>query len=125
MWDRGRNWTTVVVEVVCADVWSSEHEVPDPGSGLPLREKAGLEEDEDVLEIPMFVRMEWDADEGGGGGGGGDGGDAIADNTGGVGGGSPGGPPTTKASVKRELAFWVVVGLGRVGGIPSKAGLDR
>lgn len=117
----------MVVEVVCADVWSSEYEVPDPGSGLPLREKAGLEEDEDVLEIPMFVRMEWDADEGGGGGGG-DGGDAIGNNIGGGGGGggsNPGGPPTTKASVKRELAFWVVVGLGRVGGISSKAGLDR
>lgn len=79
VWEKGRNWTTVVVEIVCADVTENE-------------ERA---EDEDVLEIPVFVRMEWEADvereEGGGGGKG------------------------EERKEKRELAYWAVVGVGRVG----------
>lgn len=77
VWEKGRNWTTVVVEVVCAAVAENEE----------------LEEDEDVLEIPMFVRMEWDADlerEG----------KDEAKN---------------EKREKRELAYWTVVGVGRVG----------
>lgn len=78
VWEKGRNWTTVVVEVVCADI--------------PER-NPGLEEDEDVLEIPMFVRMEWEADlerEGGD-------------------------EARNEKKEKRELAYWTVVGVGRVG----------
>lgn len=77
VWEKGRNWTTVVVEVVCAAVAENEE----------------LEEDEDVLEIPMFVRMEWDADlerEG-------------KDEA------------KSEKKEKRELAYWTVVGVGRVG----------
>lgn len=77
VWEKGRNWTTVVVEVVCANI----PEGPD------------LEEDEDVLEIPMFVRMEWEADlerEG-------------RDEA------------KSEKKEKRELAYWTVVGVGRVG----------
>jgi len=82
VWDKGRNWTSVVVEVVCKAV--------DGG------EEAG-EEDADVVEIPVFVRMEYEAEVervGGGGGGEGEG---------------------KGGREKRELAFWVVVGVGRVG----------
>ena len=79
VWDKGRNWTTVVVEVVCADVTESEETA----------------EDGDVLEIPVFVRMDWEAEvereEGAGGGKG------------------------EERKEKRELAYWVVVGVGRVG----------
>ena len=77
VWEKGRNWTTVVVEVVCANVAESED----------------LEEDEDVLEIPMFVRMEWEADL------------------------EREGKEEAKSEKKekRELAYWTVVGVGRVG----------
>lgn len=75
VWDKERNWTTVVVEVVCAAVGGQEEMV----------------EDEDLLEIPVFVRMEWEAeverDEGGG---------------------------KLEGKEKRELAYWTVIGVGRV-----------
>ncbi len=77
VWEKGRNWTTVVVEVVCAAIAESEE----------------LGEDEDVLEIPMFVRMEWEADlerEG-------------KDEA------------KSEKKEKRELAYWSVVGVGRIG----------
>ncbi len=48
------------------------------------------EEDEDVLEIPVFVRVEWE-------------GDAAVEEKGGAGG-----------REKREVAFWCVLGVGRV-----------
>ena len=76
VWDKGRNWATVVVEVVCAAV----------------DEKAKGEEDEDLLEIPIFVRVEYEVDvekdEGGGG--------------------------EKGAREKRELAYWTVLGVGKV-----------
>ena len=77
VWEKGRNWTTVVVEVVCANV----------------AETRDLEEDEDVLEIPIFVRMEWEADL------------------------EREGKDEAKGEKKekRELAYWTVVGVGRVG----------
>ena len=77
VWEKGRNWTTVVVEIVCAAIAESEE----------------LEEDEDVLEIPLFVRMEWEADlerEG----------KDEAKN---------------EKREKRELAYWTLIGVGRVG----------
>ena len=77
VWEKGRNWTTIVVEVICAAIAESEE----------------LEEDEDVLEIPMFVRMEWEADL------------------------EREGKDEAKGEKKekRELAYWTVVGVGRVG----------
>lgn len=60
IWQRGRNWVSIVVEVVPASLSldalalmkSAERDV----------DLGPLGEDEDVLEIPMFVRVEWDAD---------------------------------------------------------------
>lgn len=79
VWGKGRNWTTVVVEVVCA----------------PVDAREDIEEDDsDVLEIPVFVRMEWVADLEREDGDGGMGGDEKKD--------------------KRELAYWSVIGVGRV-----------
>ena len=77
VWEKGKNWTTVVVEVACAAIAESEE----------------LDEDEDVLEISMFVRMQWETDlerEG-------------KDET------------KSEKKEKRELAYWTVVGVGRVG----------
>jgi len=83
IWERGRNWVSIVVEVVPA---SLRLETGD----LPLRE------DEDVLEIPMFVRVEWEAEAGG-------------DDVGAVSSGRD-----REARGKRELAYWCVLGLGRI-----------
>lgn len=79
VWDKGRNWTTVVLEVV-------------PGT-LP---EGTLQADEDVLEIPVFVRMEWDSE------------NQIESTT-----------PMGKQGdlVKRELAYWMVLGVGRVSSV--------
>ena len=78
VWDKEKNWTTVVVEVVCASVGGDGEEVVD---------------DEDVLEIPVFVRMEWEAD--------------VER--------SEGGGKVEEKKEKRELTYWVVIGVGRVG----------
>ncbi|SPO00985.1 related to dynactin arp1 p62 subunit RO-2 [Cephalotrichum gorgonifer] len=91
IWERGRNWVSIVVEAVPASLrldglkWAkSEGEDVDDG---PLRE------DEDILEIPVFVRVEWEAE---------------AQEVG----GAPGRDKNAKE--KRELAYWCVLGLGRI-----------
>ena len=64
---------------------------------------AGLEEDEDedVLEIPVFVRVEYESEaqgeEGGDGGG-------------------------KERREKRELAFWCVLGVGRIARVGVRGG---
>ncbi|MCJ1372561.1 hypothetical protein MMC20_003786 [Loxospora ochrophaea] len=91
VWDRGRNWTSVVLEVVPALI--------EEGGG----DAAGLEEDEDedVLEIPVFVRVEYESEaqgeEGGDGGG-------------------------KERREKRELAFWCVLGVGRIARVGVRGG---
>ncbi|KAI4201761.1 MAG: hypothetical protein LQ348_001605 [Seirophora lacunosa] len=75
VWEKGRNWTSVVVEVGVVDVHADDED--------------GGEEDEDLLEIPMFVRLEWEAE--------------VEEK----------GKEVVKE--KRELAYWVVIGVGRVG----------
>lgn len=76
VWEKGRNWATVVVEVVCAAVDTN----------------CQGEEDDDLLEIPVFVRVEYEAD--------------VEKDDGG--GGEKGGRE------KRELAYWTVIGVGIV-----------
>lgn len=93
VWERGRNWTSVVVEVVCADVW-----------GQVGGKEDELEEGEDVLEIPIFVRMEWE-------------GEVQGDDAGGL-----AGAKGEMRKEKRELAYWVVLGIGRVGALPEGGG---
>lgn len=77
IWGSGRNWTSVIVEIV-------------PGL-LPLR--AELEEDEEVLEIAVFVRLEYETDAAGG--------EEKASGASG-------------AREKREDAFWCVLGAGQI-----------
>lgn len=82
VYDRGRNWTSIVVEVVPASI---------------VREKdEEAEEDEDVIEVPIRVRLGWKVtDE-----------QALRDKKGEEGEVDDG---------SRELAYWMVVGVGRVG----------
>lgn len=79
VWERGRNWTTVVVEVV--------PEKPGKGS------KGGRTEDADVLEIPVFVRLVYEAE---------------GEKDKGKGSGLAGGKE------RRTLSYWAVLGVGRV-----------
>lgn len=84
VWEKGRNWTTIVLEIICASI------NPYRRNG---EEEFDLGEDEAVLEIPVFVRVEYEAD--------------VT------------GEPGTKAEgkerkEKREVAFWCVLGAGRI-----------
>lgn len=83
IWDKGRNWTSVAIEVI-------------PGFLSELGGEDELDEDEDLLEIPIFVRLEFEAD-------------VNAEERGlGDSRGSKG------EREKREEAFWTVVGAGRI-----------
>jgi dynactin 4 len=95
IWEKGRNWTTVVVEVVPASLNTNTIALGEKPSGSA---NPPLEEDDDVLEIPLFVRAEYETD-------------PTAD------GGDAGGSTTTgaeKEKEKRELAYWCVLGVGRI-----------
>ncbi|KAJ5978815.1 hypothetical protein N7501_002157 [Penicillium viridicatum] len=100
VWDKGRNWTTVVLEVVPGTLPGSSAEGGDGNPNTETNDEAVLavaasKQDEDVLEIPVFVHMDWDAD-------------AQLDQQN-VGKGSK---PDDK--VTRELAYWMVLGVGRI-----------
>lgn len=97
VWDKGRNWTTVVLEVVPGTLPGSDADIIG-GGGVENdngASAASKQADEDVLEIPVFVHMEWDAEA-----------QLEQQNVG-------------KASkpddlVARELAYWMVLGVGRI-----------
>ena len=112
VYDKGRNWTSVVLEVVPLGAWKQKSvvEVRERGFG-EVKEQEATEvadveeenEDDDVVEIPIRVRLEWrqsDAEEG----------DDGKKKT-----------PTVNEEgevvdeAKRELAYWMVLGVGRVG----------
>lgn len=78
VWEKGRNWTTVVLEVV------------------PSLIEGAFEEDEDVLEIPIFVRQEWKET-------------AADDSRQKQEAGKDG-----EEDSRRELAYWMVLGVGRI-----------
>lgn len=102
VWERGRNWVTIVVEVVPASLERARTNASlvrtgSGGWGLGTKRELDmgpLRPDEDVLEIPMFVRLEWETDAAGDEG---RAGDSKGD-----------------GREKRELAYWCVMGLGRV-----------
>ncbi|KAI9369097.1 dynactin p62 family-domain-containing protein [Aspergillus egyptiacus] len=138
VWDKGRNWTTVVLEVVPGALpglspskstinkggynnnnnnnnnKESDDEESDSdddnnnksnnelgkidwtGQGSDPEQK--IQPDEDVLEIPIFVRMEWDSSQ-------------MEQEEGIAGMGSKGG---NGDAVKRELAYWMVLGVGKI-----------
>jgi dynactin 4 len=91
-WDRGRNWVSIVLEVIPSTLRLDTLELM--AKGNETTDTSSLKEDEDVLEIPMFVRLEWEAD---------------AQHDVGT------GPGKEKdAREKRELAYWCVLGIGRI-----------
>ncbi|KAL2150507.1 hypothetical protein VTH82DRAFT_7070 [Thermothelomyces myriococcoides] len=84
IWERGRNWVSIVVEVVPAQLKIGPGDPP-------------LREDEDVLEMPLSVRIEWEGEAGGD--------DVIS---------SGAAKDKGEAKEKRELSYWCVLGLGRI-----------
>jgi dynactin 4 len=89
IYEKGRNWTSVVLEVVPVSIIESTM------GGREEGQMGG--EDEDVLEIPIRVRLEWrqgDLDDGASK-------KAKLNEEGGDDG-------------RRELAYWMVLGVGRV-----------
>ncbi|KAG5917687.1 hypothetical protein E4U42_007155 [Claviceps africana] len=94
VWERGRNWVSIVLEVIPA-ILPSQARRSHLGEGHDGQANDGLlKEDEDVLEIPMFVRMEWEAD-------------AQHDL-------GPAQGRDKETREKRELAYWCVLGVGRI-----------
>ena len=92
IWERGRNWVSIIVEVVPPSL-RTEHLDLTAKEGEKV-DKSPLKDDEDILEIPMFVRIEWEAD-------------AQHEV-----GSAPG--KDKEAREKRELAYWCVLGVGRI-----------
>ncbi|KAL2213138.1 dynactin subunit [Sarocladium strictum] len=92
VWERGRNWVSIIVEVVPPSL-RTEHLDLTVGKGEVV-DRSPLRDGEDVVEIPMFVRLEWEAD-------------AQHEV-----GSAPG--RDKEAREKRELAYWCVLGVGRV-----------
>ncbi|KAK8088795.1 dynactin p62 family protein [Apiospora hydei] len=96
VFERGRNWVSIVVEVIPASLQIQ----PTPSilqkAGEPDPDLAPLREDEDILEIPMFVRLEWESE-------------PSQDQVGVASSGKE-----KDAKEKRELAYWSVLGIGRI-----------
>ncbi|RFU31793.1 hypothetical protein B7463_g4556, partial [Scytalidium lignicola] len=98
VWERGRNWVSVVLEVVPASLnldKGPEFLQADQNG----RDYSPLKEDEDLLEIPVFVRLDWETD--------------AAQDEDGEGGLAPA-SKDKEAREKRELAYWCVLGIGRI-----------
>lgn len=101
IWKKGRNWTTVVMEVVPGSLTptSLRPMIPVKDGGEVQEQKVVEDEvDRDALEIPIFVRLEYETDESTTG--------ALIEE------------PLVKVSkdkkLKREIAYWCVVGAGRI-----------
>jgi dynactin-4 len=90
IWEKGRNWTTVIVEVIPGTLPGTLGNVPSAGGG-----DVDLDEDEDVCEIPVFVRLDYDTD-------------AAA--------GEERVVRASEGKERREVAFWCVLGVGRIVG---------
>ncbi len=95
IWEKTRNSTSVIVEVVPGSLQP-------PASIVPRKENEladlDLAEDDDILEIPVYVRAEWESDF------------------------RPGESVQAKRDanvapgekVSKEVSFWVVLNVGRV-----------
>ena len=95
VWDKTRNSTSVVVEIIPGSLKPPPSIVPKTQEELADEE---LEEDDDVLEVPVYVRAEWEAEV------------------------KPGESVQSKKEVsaapgekvKKEVGYWVVLGVGRI-----------
>ncbi|KAI1645348.1 dynactin p62 [Daldinia loculata] len=95
IWERGRNWVSIVVEVVPASLRVEERSSFSKSEGDPGSDRNPLKEDEDILEIPMFIRLEWE-------------GDVSQDQVGAAAG------KEKDTREKKELAYWCAIGIGRI-----------
>lgn len=94
IWEKTRNSTSVVLEVVPGSLEPPLSVVPK--SDEQMAEDA-LGEDDDVLEIPIYVRVEWEAHA--------DTAKAAAAET----------AKEGAAKIPKELGYWCVLGIGRIG----------
>jgi len=100
VWERGRNWTAVIVEVVPGllpgSVGTAVASVDKAKGGVEgdsnTDDDEGLREDEDVVEIPVFVRVEYETEA--------QGAEEKA--------------REREGKEKREVAFWCVLNAGRI-----------
>jgi dynactin-4 len=90
VWEKGRNWTSVIVEVIPGVLPGTTGHAAGLGS---LEKDETLDEDEDVLEVPVFVRLEYETE-------------AAAGEE----------KRAGEGKEKREVAFWCVLGVGRIVG---------
>ncbi|RKF77180.1 Dynactin subunit 4 [Golovinomyces cichoracearum] len=90
VWERGRNWVSVVLEVLPSSNKSTEE--------VTGRSRDSWIEDDDICDIPVFVRVEWETDPA----------HDVSINIGSL--NKAGGTKET-----RELAYWCVLGVGRTG----------
>ena len=101
IWERGRNWVSIVVEVVPPSLrldllTMASKPIGKEAEGQSKKiDLSPLREDEDIVEIPMFVRIEWETD-------------AAQDGVGAASG------KDKDVKEKRELAYWCVLGIGRI-----------
>jgi dynactin 4 len=98
VWEKGRNWVSVVVEVVPASLQIERGLAvlrKEFDGDEDVIEERGIAEDEDILEIPVFVRVEWEAD-------------TANDEVGSA------AAKDKDVKEKRELAYWCVLGVGRI-----------
>ncbi|KAI2642838.1 dynactin Arp1 p62 subunit RO2 [Xylaria nigripes] len=95
VWERGRNWVSIVVEVIPASLRREAPPAMLRKPGGPAPDLGPLKEDEDILEIPMFIRLEWESE--------------LPQDQVGVTGGKE-----KDAKERRELAYWCVIGIGRI-----------
>jgi dynactin-4 len=91
IWERSRNSTSVILEVVPGSLQQRPSIVPKGDSEVKEEQ---IRKDDDLLEIPIYVRAEWEAD-------------AHEDE-----GLSAGGKK--KERENKELGYWCVIGLGRI-----------
>lgn len=122
VYDKGRNWTSVVLEVVPVGAVRDRAvgfvgEIkgtagPNGVSGVEQHMQVEEEEDEEndddnnVVEIPIRVRLEWrqsDVDDGEEGQKKGSGGTRVNEDG------------DVEDTAKQELAYWMVLGVGKVG----------
>ncbi|GIZ39184.1 hypothetical protein CKM354_000257500 [Cercospora kikuchii] len=92
IWERTRNTTSVILEVVPGGLQRRPSIVSTSDDG----QEGELAEDEDILEIPVYIRAEWEADASGH--------EALHHEE----------KAKTSERVTKELAYWCVLGLGRI-----------
>lgn len=95
IWERSRNSTSIIIEVVPGSLQPPPSIVPKTAQDIADED---LDEDDDVLEIPVYVRAEWETEVKPG-----ESVQAKKDSN-----AAPG------EKVSRELGYWVVLAIGRI-----------